>query len=89
MSKFNDMISQIHRLDQSKVQSVKLFDLSLNFHEIQGQNKGQVHYSGKGFIKQFIAYEGAFIQHCQKCPWFTTAASQKNMIIFKKSYFVA
>ena len=74
-------------MDTIKVQSVKLFELSLNFHEIQGQNKGQVHYSGKGFIKQFIAYEGASIQHCQKYPRFTTTASQKKHDHFLKLRF--
>ena len=76
-------------METIKVQSVKLFDLSLNFHEMQGQNKGQLHFTGKAFIKQFIAYEGAFIPHCLKWPWFTTATSQKNMIIFQKLDFVA
>ena len=53
-------------METIQVQSVKFNDLSLNFHEMQGQNKGQIYYTGKAFIKQFIAYKGAFIQLCQK-----------------------
>ena len=63
--------------------------LSLNFHEMQGQIKGQTYHTVKAFIEQIIVYKGAFIQLVSNGSDSSLQCLLELMIIFQNSEFVA